>query len=720
MLDALPEPDRAVVVHALDRHYVASALPRSLLDGVLLYLSLSTRRRYPLYLHGAQLLSGGAPPEALAGWLEFGGWEDPGALIRQWEQTHAVEALAPPGHGSSGSSDSSAHAAIAAGSAGAGLSQAHVLLVARTVTLLAHSPTLGAEVVGALRTKLGPELSAGALGLAELWACLGTRYRWHPEVDLAREPRVVSWRSSLDPLVDAHAYVATPRVAPQPGSPDTAESVLVSVDLAATLLEALPLGVLRLDSKGRIGYENPAIREILGVPTNRPSVAVGMRIVDLPNMRPWITELTALIDSGEAFDVRRAPFVSVFGKMGIVNATGRAIRDGRGERIGSLILVADARREVELERQVVALGQREMFGGLVSRIGHDLNNLLVGVRGNAALLAQRLPAADPNHLAARRVDEASQRLASLVDGLLELAHPSDGEVEAWCDVTAVVRDTVGMVRGLLSERVALALVLPPEPLYGVVHPAALRQVLLNLCVNARDGIMLWPDGRRGRISLVVETARAAEPGETPHHRLTLADDGVGLSEAQLATLFDPLESTRTGGPGLGLGMPVSRALIAAHGGTVNCVAGANGGLTVVLTLRAAAARCVPGEQAPPAPTGARVLVVEDNDVVRDLCVDVLESRGFTVVCVGSGRAALVALRGGVADVALLDVGLPDVSGLEVLAEATRLGITTPVILTSGNSREALGTAGPPVNTTFLRKPFLVPELINAVERALRR
>ncbi|MBN9521859.1 response regulator, partial [bacterium] len=289
---------------------------------------------------------------------------------------------------------------------------------------------------------------------------------------------------------------------------------------------------------------------------------------------------------------------------------------------------------------------------------------------------------------------------------------------------ALARDALALLRRTIDPRVevrfAPAADLPP----AAAEPVEVQQVLMNLCLNARDAM---PDGG----VLAVETGRAAalpdRPGPAPAGgfvRLTVTDTGVGMPEDVRARVFEPFFTTKDVGAGTGLGLAVAYGVAAAHGGAVTCASESGRGTRFDFYLPCAAAPAPEPAAAtpPPAPDGGLgelVLVADDEPAVRELAKVGLGAHGFRVLAAADGAEAVEMARRAGAELraAVLDATMPRMSGREAFEAIRAFAPALPVLFASGYDAAPL-PPDPPPRTAFLPKPYTPTQLAAAVRRLL--
>jgi PAS domain S-box-containing protein len=381
--------------------------------------------------------------------------------------------------------------------------------------------------------------------------------------------------------------------------------------------------------------------------------------------------------------------------------------DGTALARGFLLDITEEKR---LEGQLLQSQKMDALGQLAGGIAHDFNNLLTGITGYADLAAE----ASRNPSVARCLDgvrAAADEAAALTARLLAFSRRDVLERKP-VDVNAAVRDAAELLRPLLRENVRLTLDLAPGLPAVAGDPGQVKQLVLNLALNARDAM---PDS--GAIRIVTEPSGAGLV-------LRVADNGVGMDETTRSRALEPFFTTKEEGHGTGLGLAVVYGVVESCEGSIDIRSAPGAGTTVSVELPGTAAEPAAREQAPVVPAGRgggeRVLVVEDRDIVRELACSILEDAGYRVVSAPGGPEALELADDDVPfSLLLTDVVMPEMSGADL---ATRLRAAHPalrVLYMSGYTADVLGDEELALpHTAFLRKPFGTGELTAAVRGLL--
>lgn len=385
-----------------------------------------------------------------------------------------------------------------------------------------------------------------------------------------------------------------------------------------------------------------------------------------------------------------------------------------------------AKREAAQKRAAHA-ERIQALGRLAGGIAHDLNNVLQAVISGASLCAR--DAENPEHVRrlARLMTEAAQRGAAVTGRLLSFSRRADLQAEP-IEPCALLKDLVEVLAHSLGSHVQCAIDVPDDLPRLLADRGQLETALVNLATNARDAM---PDG--GTIVLAAAAETVSDPithpaAVAPGHyiRLTVRDTGTGIDPAILGRLPEPFFTTKTEGNGTGLGLAMVSGFAEQSGGAMGIDSTPGEGTTVSLWLpqasgpppRMVAANARSGTDLPPP---ARVLLVDDDAMVRETLAQNLQAVGFVVTVAQDGAQALSFLDSGLdMDILICDRSMPGMGGLAVIREAQTRRARLPAILLTGyaESLAELPTEG--VSFTLLRKPASILELVDVIATLLPR
>jgi two-component system NtrC family sensor kinase len=496
--------------------------------------------------------------------------------------------------------------------------------------------------------------------------------------------------------------------------------------LLATALNHAGEAVAITDAAGRIAYVNRAFEEITGfsrheVHGQNPRILKSGR-----HDAAFYQEMWATISSGRAWRGR----LQNRRKDGVIyteNTCITPLRDDRGAISHYVAVKRDISRELELEDQLVQSRKMEAVGRLAGGIAHDFNNILQVITGNVAMAAMDAPAGHPVHGSLDEISRAGERAVNLVQQLLAFSRREELRLRP-IEIGALVADTARMLRRLIGEDITLEIAAAPAALPVLGDPVRIEQVLLNLCVNARDAM---PEG--GRITVETEIIELdadycrihpeARPGR--HVVVAVSDDGCGIPKEIQHRIFEPFFSTKEVGRGTGLGLATVYAIIRQHGGFINLYSEVGLGTTFRFYLPHAPV-AVAAETAAPPPDlatlhgrGETILIAEDDEQVLTIAHRVLAQANYRVLTARDGDEALAVheAHDGPIALAILDVVMPRRNGRLTHDELRRRDPALPVLFATGYSYHHLQD-GLFEETQVLRKPFTPRELLGRVRAAL--
>jgi signal transduction histidine kinase len=408
------------------------------------------------------------------------------------------------------------------------------------------------------------------------------------------------------------------------------------------------------------------------------------------------------------------------------------ITKGRLARLGPAIRRAlkeqDERRARRAAEARLAQAQKmEAVGQLAGGVAHDFNNLLGVIQGYGDLLSRELDAEDPRRARVDKLLLATERAATLTRQLLTFSRHQPMQARP-LDLNRVVQDLEPMLRRVIAEDIEIVTALASGLHRVLADPAQVEQVLMNLAINARDAI-------QGPGRLTIETANVeldeayvkdhpdARPGSFA--LLAVSDTGQGIDAATLPRIFEPFFTTKEVGQGTGLGLSTVYGIVRQNGGHVAVYTEVGRGSSFKVYLPRTEDE---GERptSAPAPVASRsgsetVLVIEDEEALREVIRDQLEAGGYTVVDGPDPEAAIeaAACHAGPIHLVLTDLVMPRLRGPDAVARvrASRPGVK--VLYMSGYANAAAEHQGPlPTEQAFLAKPFSLAALMAKVREVL--
>jgi PAS domain S-box-containing protein len=485
--------------------------------------------------------------------------------------------------------------------------------------------------------------------------------------------------------------------------------------------------VVVTDGGGLVEYVNPAYRHTSGI-TEEQALGKPWQELEVRNDRAFLRRLSAALGKGEVWE-GRIQSVRTSGTRYDEDATLAPIRDDAGQQVGCVAVKRDVTEQIALEEQLHQAQKLEAVGQLAGGIAHDFNNLLHVIQGHTHMMQ----ALDLDGVARQselmemlgEVDKASRRAATLVRQLLDFSRKGGAEFSE-IRLDELVASLHGVLQRLLGEHIQLMLSCDAGEVIVLGNRAQLEQMITNLCINARDAM------RRGGYLNISLTA--TERGQMPalfrnrldgsFVRLTIRDDGSGMTQEVQRRLYEPFFTTKQPGEGVGLGLATVYAIVQSHQGFIDSSSTRGKGTTFNVYLprgdgvgrssaRPQSRNRVEGH-------GRLALVAEDEPAVLQLTSYYLRQAGFEVILASNGPEAeqLLDERGSEIALAVLDAVMPGFGGQGVHQAMKDRRLEAPVIFVTGYDYQTLAGALTEQRVAMLQKPFGQCELLDEVARLL--
>ncbi|MEZ4457218.1 MAG: response regulator [Gemmatimonadales bacterium] len=455
--------------------------------------------------------------------------------------------------------------------------------------------------------------------------------------------------------------------------------------------EGAAVGLAELDLQGRFQLVNHAAAEVFGRPRH---ALLGSNVLDFvasaPTLRaPWVG-LIGLARSLVPTFGTDAECVRPDGTIASVHVSGTVLRDDEGAPRRILAVFHDVTEERRLQQRLLRTTKMEAVGQLAGGVAHDFNNLLTAVVGYAELLAldPRLP--DEVRADATTIQSTAMRGADLARSLLTLARRAP-VLTAPFDLSAALTELVAVLERTLDRRIVVKARFT-QGLTAIGDRSLVSNALLNVALNARDAM---PEG--GTLDIEAGVLPADSPLLLRHDlaadgrtfvAVSIADTGPGIPPEVLERIFEPFFTTKDVGRGTGLGLAMVYSTVKDHNGAIDVESSPGQGarFTVLLPIAPdAAAQVLPGGQPIAAEAPARILVVDDEEVVRRVAVRLLTHLGYEVETVEDGQAALEFFAEGDREIrlALIDANMPRLDGFETARRLRRQFPELPMVLVTG-------------------------------------
>ncbi len=390
---------------------------------------------------------------------------------------------------------------------------------------------------------------------------------------------------------------------------------------------------------------------------------------------------------------------------------------------GSVALVHGTARDVTerraLEQEVQQLQKMESLGRLAAGVAHDFNNILGAVVGLATVLRSELPEDHPLRADVEGILQAARQGADITRQVLSFAQAKPQE-RAPVDLRKLARDVTELLSHTLAPNTSIELKLPDRPIVVDGDQGQIRQVILNLCVNARD---VMPAG--GTVEVALQDGK--DPTGRRWAELTVADRGPGIPEPLREKIFEPFFTTKDNGQSLGLGLSVCWGIVRNHGGVIRAEARPGGGTIFRVRLPLSQDEPLSSGEFPVTPSEdaahhpRRVLVVDDQRIMREAASRMLSRLGYEVATAANWEEVEALCRDldeGF-DLYILDLALPEVDGYEIYRRLKeRYGNPRAVAISGFYSDDLVERLLAEGVRAYLRKPFTIQELQATLEQVL--
>ncbi len=496
----------------------------------------------------------------------------------------------------------------------------------------------------------------------------------------------------------------------------------------ATILRTIPAALASLDAEGRLLEWNQAMADLIGLEAEQMR---GHRVWELAL---WLLPASELI---------KAPYASKQERTGGEGSGDSLLAripgapEGRvyqaasfplkaADSGGYLLRLTDISDEEAREAQLQRLQTMKTVGTLAGSLAHDFNNILGAVLGASSLMRYEIESGqNTKDLSLRHLnlmDGAVDRATGIISQLLALSRSQEFKLEP-VDLLAALDQAALMANSSLDKSVRIEWGARPDAAWVMADQGQLVQILLNLLINAGHAMTLMrPVGQAwgGRLGLSV--IRGENEGEREMWRLTVSDEGVGMDQATIKRIFDPFFSTKSQGKGSGLGLAMVKDTLARFHGDIQVESEPAQGSVFSATLPCVASASKEAQAEAILKRGeGLVLVVDDEEGLRDLCCEILESCGYHTRQAADGQEALDAFHAEPEAycLALLDLSMPRLDGSQVFTEMRALRPELPLILCSGHpGDERIASMRKEGLKNILYKPYNLRRLAEAADAAL--
>jgi PAS domain S-box-containing protein len=508
------------------------------------------------------------------------------------------------------------------------------------------------------------------------------------------------------------------------------EWLRASEELYRIIAETAADGVITMDSKGVILSANEIIGQIFGSP---PAEVIGKRadvlVPELFDQKQPCADLLSLAQSGAS-----CKNVLLNGKHRDGSEISLEISLGSGQKQGAPFIIAilrDISERKKIQKSMYHVQKMQAIGSLASGIAHDFNNVFTAVLSHLDLA---IHSGEDTENRARALEHleyvktSASRGAELVKRLLAFSRQTVPQTQSF-NPAELIRETVALLQRGITRRIQITAEFTPGVWPAKGDDSQIKQVVINLCLNARDAM---PDGGSMVVSAVNHTVGpdAVVPPRRAGEfvRVTVSDTGAGMTKQVLDRLFEPYFTTKEFGQAAGLGLSIANNIVTGVGGWIEVESKVNHGSRFHVFLpRAAATAEITASISSVAKHRSSldgtesILIADDDYMIRNLMRAVLAYRGYKVTEVADGQDAIERALSATdpIDLVLMDVEMPRVDGWAALAQIRAQKPALPVILCSGSSSEQFDAEAKAAGAaSVLPKPFTNPELLKTVREVL--
>jgi PAS domain S-box-containing protein len=505
-----------------------------------------------------------------------------------------------------------------------------------------------------------------------------------------------------------------------------AEQALRSSEARLQLqFNCMPMGCITWDPDHRVRSWNPSAEAIFGFSAAEALGKAALELILAPELQSLPKQVFDRLRAGEPAVSNTNTNVTKDGRTILCEWTNVPLFDDSGAFIGSFSMVQDITERKSLEKQLLRAQRLESIGTLAAGIAHDLNNILAPILMSAQLLEMDAVDDEQRQLLAT-IHASAKRGADVVTQVLTFARGAEGQ-RMTLQIKHLLKEIQKIFKETFPKNIKFALEVPKD-LWTITGDATqLHQVLLNLCVNARDampnGGTLTISARNDELTGPAGLFGDAKPG--PHVRIQVMDTGSGIPAAIMEKVFDPFFTTKEPGKGTGLGLSTVLGIVRSHGGFIDLQSEVGRGSTFAIYLPAqplAAPASLPAAQVlAPKGDGEWILVVDDEPNVRTVTERTLSQNGYRVLAAAHGREALEVLstHPNHPQAVVTDIMMPVMDGVALAQAIKDSHPRLPVIACTGWGQEGLRAKLEGLGVeACLQKPYPADELLRALRKHL--
>ena len=497
------------------------------------------------------------------------------------------------------------------------------------------------------------------------------------------------------------------------------------------IVENINEGILIMDNNGTIEFSNRKMNELMGRQSLR-GIKINELVTEEKDRKKLISIMMANYQGRQAKDelsLRAKNEILVPALMSSVPI----MDEENGSIKGCLALITDLTQQKELERKLLQAQKLESIGTMAGGIAHDFNNILTGILGFATLMKEKTKDQPDLYRFTEIIEKSSIRAADLVKKMLVFSRDASSKEEGSCQPREVADEVVGLIKSSFPKDITVTVESDRDLPRIACSSGQLQQVLMNLCINARDAM---PSG--GKIVIKNDVISNNDLPLALGRRLkgdrffciAVSDTGTGMPKEVMDRIFDPFFTTKEVGKGSGLGLAMVYGIMENIGGAIDVKSQVGMGTTFYLyfPLSETEKEDKDDERFPSNTNGGgTVLIVDDEEMVLALAAETLKPHGYKVVTARNGKEAISVYRSmhpGI-DLVIMDVLMPEMDGIEAAKAIRDFDPQAKILFCSGYttisdvSKSDIGSNGPQ-NPVLIKKPFNPLALVLVVGQALSK
>ncbi|MBU1355557.1 MAG: response regulator [Candidatus Edwardsbacteria bacterium] len=503
------------------------------------------------------------------------------------------------------------------------------------------------------------------------------------------------------------------------------EALKLSEEKYRSLVEQINDVIFLTDSSGIIQYISPAIERMTQFTVDEITGQPFFKFIhpdDLPGLKQSFQRNLKGVE--EPWEYR---LIDKNGTTVFVRSSSRLLADDNGNPTGIMGTLTDITQAKQMASQLQQAQKMEAIGQLAGGIAHDFNNLLAGIIGHAEMLQIKLINQPSLAALAEKILTTGEHAANLTKQLLSFARKGNYQ-QVPVSIHRIIAEVAGILGNTVNKNINVRQSLSANPCTVLGDPAMLENALLNLCLNARDAM-----AKGGNLTVTTQVAELDESYVKNHSykipvgsyiKISVSDTGQGMSKDVQSHIYEPFFTTKEQGKGTGLGLASVYGCVKAHNGSIEVYSEEGHGSTFNIYLPLAEPGPEKTEEAAKAPaqkgTG-RILLVDDEETIRDITSQMLDDRGYKVTTLSNGQEAVEYYREHFQeiDLVILDMIMPKMNGHEAFIKMKEINPGVKVLLSSGYSieEEAQDLMNSGVKG-FLQKPYRLAELTQKINQAM--